>query len=1306
MPNDAAAIAEFGLANESGVVVHTLSALRLPARAELENGAEVDVGERLDWQSANETVATVNDQGVVQPVADGRTVITARDPMSNRDRRLELVVATPKASGTPLTPANGGWVETDGASIFVPPDTLARTVPVRIAPVQATELPSPPPGGTPAVALQIDAGDQRRFINHLRIRAAIEPTAPGTLVRVLRYDEVRNDWVHATYGQVMTDGAQVEFYTDHLSLFVANVCPDCAETFARRHRPEYFVDDDDVRPIAIESVIEASVVTRVERVCTGIGPTPVCTRAAIAVCPGAECAVATPTAELLLSTFDQDDIYLALQTDLASDFASIASWSTARMGGRMPAAPSPPLSPTVYYVVTLDRTGKLAVQYWSYYAVSGRFFRVPLSTDGFERWHEGDLEMVQILLDADTADARPLGMTASQHYYAEGRHWNDVPRAASDDNRPTIYVAKGAHASYFSPQASGRAPLEWPGGFDKDSFLLKFSPLIAYDFTSRDMMGDYDLVRLDRRVAAHEVLLQWSGKLGRFVQGILPGQSGVPTIAGRDPKEPSLAILNNPYRFHYAYNYSTDNAIRVYRRLVRLLGLLTVGNPVDTVDQGRCLFEVQDYLARAACNGRPVQPWLDDINNIDLIRGARNIGNQAFQADVLARFLEYSTEEPTRRCEPVFVVSGIDSPLTPLNVGVLDDGTGTGVQVQWDWIRAYFAPSVFVDRTYLVEYWPEALPNSVTSTVVTGYQVVLNGLMPDTPYRFRVRERRDDGATLSNADCVEPTRHRTGGPSTPLEPPVPPAPGTPPCLGQLENCSDPGRPQPPCRGCNQAPGGGSTGGPSTEPTDDPFARAGASMGDPHLRTFDGLGYDMQGVGEFVLVRSTDDELQVQTRTAPWRARSNVSVNIAVAARLGSDRISAYLSEAALFINGDRRVLRPGWTDLPSGGRIYRYGRVYTLEWPDGSQTRWQVKGSFINVEVFLNEDRRAAVEGLLGSYDGDTSGELTIRDGRALSPTPSFETFYTEYVESWRIRQRDSLFDYGLNETTETYTDRSFPSTSVTSADLSAAERGDAEAVCRDAGVSDATWLDACILDVGLTGEIDFADGLARLSSSTRVVGFRPSTAAAPPGMVSVPGGPFFMGCNEAVDTNCANDERPGRTVNVPAFFIDQTEVTEAAYQLCVRAGTCPALMCIGPSDDHPAICISWTMADTYCRFRGARLPSEAEWEKAARGTDGRIWPTGNTPPTCAQANTGSCFGGTWPAGSRPEAVSPYGALDMTGNVLEWTSDWYDAAQTERVNRGGSWGPDAVFARASRRFRFAPSSAFTGFGLRCAQTAP
>ena len=222
--------------------------------------------------------------------------------------------------------------------------------------------------------------------------------------------------------------------------------------------------------------------------------------------------------------------------------------------------------------------------------------------------------------------------------------------------------------------------------------------------------------------------------------------------------------------------------------------------------------------------------------------------------------------------------------------------------------------------------------------------------------------------------------------------------------------------------------------------------------------------------------------------------------------------------------------------------------------------------------------------------------------------------------------------------------------------------------------------------------------------------------------MVYVPAGPFKMGYEGGYP-----DEGPEHSVTLSAFWIDKTEIPNGTYEMCVQAGDCnpPAKHNSNGIDnyygnpqtaDYPIIFVAWSDAQNYCDWMGGRLPTEAEWEKAARGTDGRLYPWGDTPPDPTLANFGDNNWDVVATGNYTGAASPYGALDMAGNVWEWVADWYAAdyytqspannptgpeSGTKKVMRGGSWNFDTPGLRMSYRLAKDPAYTAPDAGFRC-----
>jgi formylglycine-generating enzyme required for sulfatase activity len=274
---------------------------------------------------------------------------------------------------------------------------------------------------------------------------------------------------------------------------------------------------------------------------------------------------------------------------------------------------------------------------------------------------------------------------------------------------------------------------------------------------------------------------------------------------------------------------------------------------------------------------------------------------------------------------------------------------------------------------------------------------------------------------------------------------------------------------------------------------------------------------------------------------------------------------------------------------------------------------------------------------------------------------------------------------------------------------------------------------------------------IAPAATPTQGVGIGSTQVSAKDGMtmVYVPAGDFLMGSLEGVGVK---DEAPQHTVYLDAFWIDQTEITNDMFNAFVsatgyltgaeKAGISADIVGAnrlhpqGPESDltnrekHPTVHMSWYDATAYCEWVGRRLPTEAEWEKAARGTDGRTYPWGNTKPDgtladFADSNTSFYWSDstindgykvTAPVDSYPAGKSIYGALDMAGNAWEWVSDWYSEdyyltsptsnplgpeAGIGRVLKGGSWFSNASNIRSARRLMDDPKLGFCNGSFRC-----
>ncbi len=264
-----------------------------------------------------------------------------------------------------------------------------------------------------------------------------------------------------------------------------------------------------------------------------------------------------------------------------------------------------------------------------------------------------------------------------------------------------------------------------------------------------------------------------------------------------------------------------------------------------------------------------------------------------------------------------------------------------------------------------------------------------------------------------------------------------------------------------------------------------------------------------------------------------------------------------------------------------------------------------------------------------------------------------------------------------------------------------------------------------CLLIIAWIQPSGTARGQLEQLRKSRSLSETPILADAP--MVVVPEGAFRMGAN---GTDTLEDERPQHEVWVDRFEMDRYEVTTGQYAEFLTSVAHPApsqweSMDLARHHDRPVVGVSWFEADAYCRWREKRLPTEAEWEKAARGTDGRLYPWGNQVPTDRSANFGLGARFSYsqvlaPVQRYDDGRSPYGLYQMAGNVGEWVGDWYGASYYEtstaknptgpdfgsfRVVRGGSWSDLPKYLLTYGRFKLPPETRNSYTGFRCVRRA-
>ncbi|HWA72477.1 MAG TPA: VWD domain-containing protein [Polyangiaceae bacterium] len=248
---------------------------------------------------------------------------------------------------------------------------------------------------------------------------------------------------------------------------------------------------------------------------------------------------------------------------------------------------------------------------------------------------------------------------------------------------------------------------------------------------------------------------------------------------------------------------------------------------------------------------------------------------------------------------------------------------------------------------------------------------------------------------------------------------------------------------------------------------------GVVVGDPHFRTLDGLLYEFQAAGEFILLEAP--AIRVQVRTERWKM-AQVSVVTALSVRVGDERIAIYADRPTpVRVNGEARALSEQGQSLAlaSGVVLSHLGSEYFIRTPTGEALTIEHKGTFLNVSVDLQDP--SGVVGLLGNGDSDPGNDLQSRGGQVFAHALSFESFYSEFADTWRVAPQESLFDYEASETPASFDVRGFPTRKTSIEDLDATTRAWATQVCVEAGAKDPDWLEACALDVGLSGNADLA---------------------------------------------------------------------------------------------------------------------------------------------------------------------------------------------------------------------------------------
>ncbi|HEY6938728.1 MAG TPA: VWD domain-containing protein [Terriglobales bacterium] len=459
----------------------------------------------------------------------------------------------------------------------------------------------------------------------------------------------------------------------------------------------------------------------------------------------------------------------------------------------------------------------------------------------------------------------------------------------------------------------------------------------------------------------------------------------------------------------------------------------------------------------------------------------------------------YQSEYYTTWGSSYFKVSG-NKPWTMLGPGKLPD---TGPPPQTITVGPEFADLLRADSDISALYQLSGSADIVTVSLMTGY-----GRLHDS--KFSLDTALDssgplilclkqggckcpdgsEGASLFTKQATAPVSIGINGGETTAQVGV-----VGDTLDHFCKKPDPKQPSPPGSGGGGGGGGGDGDNPPQRP---PAPPGGASWGDTHLETFDGLGYDFQVVGEYTLARSTKDDFLVQVRQVPVLGPKIASVNQAVATRIGGQRLTFTMENSALVLRIDGKVISsPPRLKVGSlTGATTAYGGTYQLTWPDGSVLKVEQLGSYaINVKVRPAASRKGTLAGLLGDFNGSPDNDLVGQNNSKLGLTR--EDINQKLASAWRLNKASSLFDYQPGQSPASFFDPDFPAKDADAARL--ANRETAEKTCRAHGITDQRLLDDCILDLAVTNSFVFGSQYAHAQQvlAARAALARPASAPA-----------------------------------------------------------------------------------------------------------------------------------------------------------------------------------------------------------------